>query len=117
MSGPATSNTQKDINKYKSYGQEVVYILRRSMAMKEPIFIEVKLASQLSVKNSRTKCWQGDTVNNTTTGFLMYVIIRNQDIKKLETKCFGLTLAIFRFHLEKADRKIYYTINANVRWC
>ena len=47
----------------------------------------------------------------------MDVIIRNQDIKKLETTCFGLTLAIFRFHLEKADRKIYYTINANVRWC
>jgi len=34
----------------------------------------------------------------------MDVIIRNQDIK-LETICFGLTLAIFRFHLEKADRK------------
>ena len=33
--------------------------------------------------------------------FLMDVIIRNQDIKKLETTCFGLTLAIFRFHLEK----------------
>ena len=31
----------------------------------------------------------------------MDVIIRNQDIKKLETTCFGLTLAIFRFHLEK----------------
>ena len=33
--------------------------------------------------------------------FLIDVIIRNQDIKKLETTCFGLTLAIFRFHLEK----------------
>ena len=43
----------------------------------------------------------------------MYVIIRNQDIKKLETTCFGLTLAIFSFRLEKADRKICYTINAN----
>ena len=31
----------------------------------------------------------------------MDVIIRNQDTKKLETTCFGLTLAIFRFHLEK----------------
>ena len=31
----------------------------------------------------------------------MDVIIRNQDIKKLETTCFGLTLAIFRFYLEK----------------
>ena len=31
----------------------------------------------------------------------MYVIIRNQDIRKLETTCFGLTLAIFRFHLGK----------------
>ena len=31
----------------------------------------------------------------------MDVIIRNQDIKKLETTCFGLTLAIFKFHLEK----------------
>jgi len=31
----------------------------------------------------------------------MNVIISNQDIKKLETTCFGLTLAIFRFHLEK----------------
>ena len=30
----------------------------------------------------------------------MDVIIRNQDIRKLETTCFGLTLAIFRFHLE-----------------
>ena len=36
----------------------------------------------------------------------MDVIIRNQDVKKLETTCFGLTLTIFRFHLEKADRKI-----------
>jgi len=44
----------------------------------------------------------GDTVNNTTTSFLIGVIIRNQDIKKLETTCFGLTLAIFRLHLEKA---------------
>jgi len=26
----------------------------------------------------------------------MDVIVRNQDIKKLETTCFGLTLAIFR---------------------
>ena len=33
--------------------------------------------------------------------FLIDVIIRNQDIKKLETTCFCLTLAIFRFHLEK----------------
>jgi len=33
--------------------------------------------------------------------FLTDVIIRNQDRKKLETTCFGLTLAIFRFHLEK----------------
>ena len=33
--------------------------------------------------------------------FLINVIIRNQDIKKLETTCFGLTLAIIRFHLEK----------------
>ena len=33
--------------------------------------------------------------------FLIDVIIRNQDIKKLETTCFGLTLAIYRFHLEK----------------
>ena len=33
---------------------------------------------------------------------LIDVIIRNQDIKKLETTCFGLILAIFRFHLEKA---------------
>ena len=33
--------------------------------------------------------------------FLIDVIFRNQDIKKLETTCFGLTLAIFRFHLEK----------------
>ena len=33
--------------------------------------------------------------------FIIDVIIRNQDIKKLETTCFGLTLAIFRFHLEK----------------
>ena len=33
--------------------------------------------------------------------FLIDVIIRNQDIKKLETTCFGLTLAIIRFHLEK----------------
>ena len=32
---------------------------------------------------------------------LIDVIIRNQDIKKLETTCFGLTLAIIRFHLEK----------------
>ena len=39
----------------------------------------------------------------------MDIIIRNQDIKKLETTCFGLTLAIFRFHLEKAVRKICYT--------
>jgi len=31
----------------------------------------------------------------------MDAIIRNQDIKKLEKTCFGLTLAIFRFHLEK----------------
>ena len=31
----------------------------------------------------------------------MDVIIRNQDIKKLETTYFGLTLAIFRIHLEK----------------
>ena len=38
---------------------------------------------------------------NTTRSFLIDVIIRNQDIKKLETTCFGLTLAIFRFHLEK----------------
>ena len=40
----------------------------------------------------------------------MNIIIRNQDIKKLETTCFSLTLAIFRFHLEKAVRKICYTI-------
>ena len=33
--------------------------------------------------------------------FIVDVIIRNQDIKKLETTCFGLTLAIIRFHLEK----------------
>ena len=33
--------------------------------------------------------------------FLIDVIIRNQNINKLETTCFGLTLAIFRFHLEK----------------
>ena len=33
--------------------------------------------------------------------FIIDVIIRNQDIKKLETTCFGLTLAIIRFHLEK----------------
>ena len=33
--------------------------------------------------------------------FLIDVIIRNQDIKKFEATCFGLTLAIFRFHLEK----------------
>jgi len=44
----------------------------------------------------------------------MGVVIRNQDIKKLETTCFALTLAIFRFHLEKADCKICYTINANL---
>jgi len=47
----------------------------------------------------------------------MDVIIRNQDIKKLETTFFGLTLAIFRFHLEKADRKIRYTIIAKAHWC
>jgi len=41
----------------------------------------------------------------------MDVIIRNQDIKKLETTCFDLTLAIFRLNLEKADRKICYTIS------
>jgi len=40
-------------------------------------------------------------VNNTTSSFLIDVIIRNQDIKKLETTCFGLTLTIIRFHLEK----------------
>ena len=39
----------------------------------------------------------------------MDVIIRNQDIQELETTCFGLTLAIFRFHLEKANRKNCYT--------
>ena len=33
--------------------------------------------------------------------YLIDVIIRNKDIKKLETTCFGLTLAIIRFHLEK----------------
>jgi hypothetical protein len=33
--------------------------------------------------------------------FLIDVIIRNQEIKKLETTYFGLTLAIIRFHLEK----------------
>ena len=33
--------------------------------------------------------------------FLIDVIIRNQDIKKLEKTCFGLTLATIRFHLEK----------------
>ena len=33
--------------------------------------------------------------------FLIDVIIRNQDIKKCETTCFGLTLAIIRLHLEK----------------
>jgi len=33
--------------------------------------------------------------------FLIDAIIRNQDIKKLETTCFGLTLAILKFHLEK----------------
>jgi len=32
--------------------------------------------------------------------FLIDIII-NQDIKKLETTCLGLTLAIIRFHLEK----------------
>ena len=31
-------------------------------------------------------------------------------IYKLETTCFGLTLAIFKLHLEKADCKICYTI-------
>jgi len=31
----------------------------------------------------------------------MDVIIRNQDIKKLEKTYFGLTLAIIRFNLEK----------------
>jgi len=40
----------------------------------------------------------------------MDIIIRNQDIKKLEIASFELTLAIFRFHLEKAVRKICYTI-------
>ena len=44
---------------------------------------------------------QTDTINNTTRSFLIDVIIRNQDVKKLETTRFGLTLAIFRFHLEK----------------
>ena len=40
----------------------------------------------------------------------MDIIIRNQDIKKLETTCFGLTLVIFRFHLEKAvQNKPYLT--------
>ena len=43
---------------------------------------------------------QGDTVNNTTRRFLID-IITNLDIKKLETRCFGLTLAIIRIHLEK----------------
>ena len=33
--------------------------------------------------------------------FLIDVIIKNQDIKKLETTCFGLTLAIISFHLVK----------------
>jgi len=37
----------------------------------------------------------------------MDVFIRNQDIKKLETTCFGLTLAIFRFYLEKLFCKIF----------
>jgi hypothetical protein len=37
------------------------------------------------------RCWYGDTVSNTTSSFLIDVIIRNQDIKKLETTCFGLT--------------------------
>ena len=46
----------------------------------------------------------------------MDVIIRNQVTKELETTCFGLTMVIFRFHLEKADRKICYTINAKARW-
>ena len=35
--------------------------------------------------------------------YLIDVIIRNQDIKKLETTCFGLTLAIFRFHLKSCS--------------
>ena len=30
----------------------------------------------------------GDTVTNTTRSFLIDVIIRNQDINKLETTCF-----------------------------
>ena len=51
--------------------------------------------------NTVEQCWQGDTVNNTTRSFVIDVIIRKQDIKKLETKFFGLTLAIFRFYLEK----------------
>ena len=33
--------------------------------------------------------------------FLIDVIIRNQDIKELETTCFDLTLDIFKFHFEK----------------
>ena len=33
--------------------------------------------------------------------FLIDVVIRNQDINKLETTRFGLTLTIFRFNLEK----------------
>ena len=43
----------------------------------------------------------------------MDVIIRNQDIKKFETTCFGLTLAIFRFHLEKSFVIFCYTIMQN----
>jgi len=56
-----------------------------------------------------TKCRQGDAVNNTTRSFLIDVVIRNQDLKKLET-CFGLTLAIFRFHLEKLFVRSYEQI-------
>ena len=55
-----------------------------------------------SLCNKKRLMLVGDTVNNTTRSFLIDVISRNQDIKKIETTCFGLTLAIFRFHLEKA---------------
>jgi len=38
--------------------------------------------------------------------FLIDGIITNQDIKITKTTCFGLTLAIIRFHLEKLFCKI-----------
>jgi len=56
----------------------------------------------LKVNNVR----YGDTVNNTTRSFIIDVIIRNQDIKKLKTTFFGQTLTIFRFHLEKLFYKM-----------